>query len=127
MSIRALPAVLAACSTLALPGRLPLNVGLALELQDTVPKLLALLIVHQLVTVTLLEALQARVVGLYDFVRLLVGSGLSVCARLIGVHSDLLSGCGPGPGEWQLLRDHLFIRHRLSYYECLHLPMNMIE
>jgi hypothetical protein len=43
---------------------------------SAVPKLLALLVVHELVTVTLLQALQARVVGFYNVVVLLVGGGL---------------------------------------------------
>jgi hypothetical protein len=57
------------------------------ERENAVPELLALLVVHEFVTETLLELHQA----------LCFGGWMRACARLMLVHSGL-PFCGPGPG-----------------------------
>ena len=77
-------------------GALPSGPGLSgetpAETEDAVPKLLALVVTEELVPETLIEALQARVVGLCGVVRLLVGGRLRGCARLtLTAHGVLAS------------------------------------
>jgi hypothetical protein len=78
------------------------------EAEHAVLKLAALLNAEVSVKEIILEALEARIVGLKKVVRLcwlLVAGWVRGCARLYGVHSGH-PFCGPGPGVLHHLRGH---------------------
>jgi hypothetical protein len=89
------------------------------QTEDALLELAALLDAEVRVTEIILQALEARIVGLKKVVQLrwlLVAGWVRGCARLYGVHSGFLSLCGPGPGVRQHLRGHLFIRRPIIQY-----------
>ena len=81
------------------------------EAEHAVAELLALLNAEVRVTQIILQALEARIVGL-KVVRLrqvlLFGGWVRGCARIFGVHSPSFRFCGPGPGVRQHLRGRSF-------------------
>jgi hypothetical protein len=80
------------------------------EAEHAVLELASLLDAEVRVTQIILQALEARIVGLKKVVglgRLLVAGWVRGCARLLCGHKA--APCGPGPGVRQHLRGHLFI------------------
>jgi hypothetical protein len=89
------------------------------EAEHAVLELTALLDGEVIVTEIILQALEARIVGLKKVVQLcwllVVAGWVRGCARLYGVHSPL-PFCGPGPGVRQHLRGHFSFRHTYFTY-----------
>jgi hypothetical protein len=92
---------------------------LAAEAEHVLLELAALLNAEVSVTQIILQALEARIVGLKKVVglhRLLVARWVRGCARLMLVHSDLRF-CGPGSGVVPHRRGHFLSDYFiLPYY-----------
>jgi hypothetical protein len=98
------------------------------QTEDAVLELAALLDAEVSVTEIILQALEARIVGLkVDRLRwlLVVAGWVRGCARLMLVHSGFLSLCGPGPGVLLHLRGHFLYIHilplMLTYVNLCHI------